>query len=105
MPQPITYYAQSEAIERLTEKYGPCLEQLTRDQKLHFLAMIADTLSEDVDSDLLLYARTSHPALAGSDWFKDCLWFIASSDGSGLTGLMLALATQLYDNVYAEEGR
>lgn len=98
MTQPVTYYVQIEPIEQLTEKYGSRLERLTRPQKLLLLALIVDTIS-----NRLLDFRIAHCEGIEVEFVKECIHLIEASSQRQQEGLMLALATQLHDNVYAED--
>lgn len=97
MPQPVTYYIQTPAIDQLVAKYGNFLEKLSRGQKLFLLMELAqDAYDEEGD-----YGNES--AVLEFD-MADLTY---SLQGDEILGLIEALIVQLRHNshqVVAEVG-
>ena len=70
MQKPITYYAQTPAINSLCEKYGPYLEGMPHLEKLNLAAAVSQAVlrtEEDVLNSLI--DNSSIPYLATCDGF------------------------------------
>lgn len=97
----VTYYASSECLSNLCERYGDRLERLTSQDKLALLAVLATWLSED-DYDYTLANAYSDFSGTGSIEFPFVLEILDKNITPGdALSLQIAISNQLKDGAYA----
>ena len=97
----VAYYASSECLSDLCERYGDKLERLTSQDKLALLAVLAIWLSEDDHDYTLANSYNDFPG-TGSIEFPFVLEMLDESVApDDALSLQIAIANQLKDGVYA----